>query len=290
MVAGATGTATPTIAELARCLDCESPLRGQDRCAGCGRLYETHDDITPAIGPLSGRNEIVAAFYDGPGWPRFRKWERLFLMLQGGARRARMSILRHLLALDVSAPRVLEVGIGDGENLRFLPAEWSVYGADISRTQLVACRDRYPRMKGRLAWSEAEHLPFPDGTFDACYSIGGFTYYEDHAVALREMRRVTRKGCPVVVADETPGMHRAGIGHLIGRPGLDAIWLRGLGLDAGFVEMVLRYDVDLRRLASQVWPDAARLPIWSHLGYCLIHPAPRTLPERTDSFSPRISA
>ena len=47
-------------------------------------------------------------------------------------------------------------------------------------------------MGGRLAWAEAERLPFPDATFDACYSIGGFTYFDDHAAALREMRRVTR--------------------------------------------------------------------------------------------------
>ena len=174
---------------------------------------------------------------------------------------------------------MLEVGIGDGENLGFLPRSWTVYGVDIARTQLLACRDRFPRMKGRLAWAEAERLPFPDATFDACYSIGGFTYYEDHAAALREMRRVTRAAGPVVVADETPGMHRAGIGHLIGRPALDKFWLRQLGLDAEFVDMVLQYDVDLRALTDQVWPDAARRPIWNRLGYCLIHPDPERSPS-----------
>ncbi len=190
-----------------------------------------------------------------------------------------MSILRHLTALDRSQARVLEVGIGDGENLGFLPRSWTVYGVDIARTQLLACRDRFPRMKGRLAWAEAERLPFPDATFDACYSIGGFTYFEDHAAALREMRRVTRAAGPVVVADETPGMHRAGIGHLIGRPALDKFWLRQLGLDAEFVDMVLQYDVDLRALTDQVWPDAARRPIWNRLGYCLIHPDPERSPS-----------
>jgi SAM-dependent methyltransferase len=269
-----TASAQPTLAELACCIDCGTLLRGRDRCPGCARACETRDDITEAIGPLRGRNRIVAAFYDGPGWVRFRKWERLFLALQGGARRARMSILRHLGVLDGSEARVLEVGIGDGENLGLLPRSWAVYGVDIARTQLVACRDRSPRMRGRLAWAEAERLPFPDGTFDACYSIGGFTYYEDHAAALREMRRVTRAGGPIVVADETPGMHRAGIGHLIGRPGLDKLWLRRLGLDAEFVDMVLQYNVDLRALVDRVWPGSARRPIWNRLGYCLIHPNP----------------
>ena len=103
-----------------------------------------------------------------------------------------MSILRHIPAPERRPARLLEVGIGDGENLRFLPGSWTVYGVDIARTQLVACCRRFPRMRGRLARAEAERLPFPDGTFDACFSIGGFTYYDDHAAALREMRRVTR--------------------------------------------------------------------------------------------------
>jgi SAM-dependent methyltransferase len=274
MSQGLTETAQPALSELACCIDCGTPLLGHNRCPGCDRVYATRDDITEAIGPLRGRNRIVAAFYEGPGWDRFRKWERLFLVLQGGARRARMSILRHLSGLNPTEARVLEVGIGNGENLQFLPPSWVVYGVDIARAQLVACRARFPQTRGRLAWAEAEHLPFPDATFDACYSIGGFTYYEDHGAALREMRRVTRAGGPVVVADENPGMHKAGIGHLIGRPAIDRFWLRRLGLDAEFVDMVLQYDVDLRALAGEVWPDAARRPIWNRLGYCLIHPAP----------------
>jgi SAM-dependent methyltransferase len=267
-------TQTPSIGELARCLDCRAALRGSDTCPACGRTYPTVDGILEAIGPLEGRNRTVAEFYDGPGWTRFRKWERLFLAIQGGARRARMSILRHVLATEQPAARVLEVGIGDGENLRLLPASWDVYGVDTARTQLLACTRRYPPMTGRLAWAEAERLPFPDSTFDASYSIGGFTYYSDHAAALEEMRRVTRAGGPVVVADEAPGMHRAGIGHLIGLPAIDKLWLRQLGLDPGFIDMVLDFDIDLRAVTARAWPDAARFSIWSGLGYCLVDPAP----------------
>ena len=31
-------------------------------------------------------------------------------------------------------------------------------------------------MAGRLAWAEAEDLPFDDATFDASWSVGGFNY------------------------------------------------------------------------------------------------------------------
>ena len=155
----------------------------------------------------------------------------------GGVRKARMEILRHVLE-RVTGPRALalEVGIGDGENLAFLPAGWTVHGVDIARTQLEECIRRHPAMSGRLAWAEAESLPFDDATFDACWSVGGFNYYRDHEASLREMRRVTKPGGPVVVADEVPSLHRAGLGHLLGVPSLDAWWLRRLGLDREFVE------------------------------------------------------
>lgn len=259
-----------TLADLLVCLDCRAPLRGAGECRECGRCQPTREGIAEAINPLDGRNRINANFYDGPGWIRFRKWERLFLTLQGGARRARLQILRHVLALNRPGARVLEVGIGDGDNLDLLPDSWTAFGVDIARTQLAACRDRYPGMSNRLVWAKAENLPFTDGAFDVCYSIGGFTYYGDHAAALREMRRVTKSDGLVVVADETPGMHRAGIGHLIGAPAIDAVWLRGLGLDRAFVDMVLQFDVDPRSVIEKVWPSARRYSIWTRLGYCFV--------------------
>jgi SAM-dependent methyltransferase len=262
---------TDTIPRVAlRCIVCGAGVSTDGDCSGCGRSYPERSGILEAIGPLTGRNRIVSAFYDGPGWPRFRPWERLFLQLQGGAHRARMQILRHVLALDRTEARVLEAGIGDGANLRFLPPGWSVYGIDIARTQLAAALEREPNLAGRLAWAEAERLPYPDATFDACFTIGGFTYFSDHEAALCEMRRVTRPGGPVVVADEISGLHRAGLGHLIGWRAFDAWWLRKLGLDREFVTMVLDHALDVEALRLRVWPQAILHRIWFGLGYCLV--------------------
>jgi len=83
----------------------------------------------------------------------------------------------------------------------------------------------------------------------------------------------------VVVADETPGMHRAGIGHLIGLPRIDAFWLRGLGLGREFIDMVLQYDIDPRKIIERVWPSASRFSIWTRLGYCFVHPGSGTTTE-----------
>jgi SAM-dependent methyltransferase len=241
--------------------DATSPLRGE---------YPVRGGIVEAIGPLSGRNAVAAAFYDGPGWRRFRPWEHAFLALQGGQRRARRPILKHLPDLDRA--RVLEVGIGEGDNLPFLPSGREIHGVDVARARLEDCLRRFPTMAGRLAWAEGERLPYEDQSFDASYSIGGFNYFGDHAAALSEMARVTRPGGVILVADEAPWLVRCGIGHLIGRPRIDAAWLRCLGLDREFADMVIGQRIDLDALfpASEGW---RRLSIWHGLGYVAVRTA-----------------
>ena len=267
-------TAEPSIApihEFLRCNHCGADMPARS-CASCGGSYGVRGGVIEAMGPLNGRNRIAAAFYNGPGWRRFRPWERAFLRVQGGTRRARMQILRHLPDYGRPSLRVLEIGIGDGANLRFLPADWEPFGVDISTVQLRSALDKRPGLAGRLALAEAEALPFRDGAFDACYTVGGFTYFNDHEAALGEMRRVTRRGGSVVVADENAGLHRAGIGHLLGMPWLDACWLVGLGLDREFIEMIFEQTFEPEAFRSLAWPDAARHRIWAGLGYCLVGP------------------
>lgn len=265
----------PPATALARCLGCHAPLEGCEVCSGCGRSFPSRDGIREAIGPLTGTNKIAADFYDGPGWARFRPFEQLFLWFQGpGPARARRKVLRFL----PTAPglRVLEVGIGAGENVPLLPKSWTVYGVDIARTQLVACRDRFPALRDRLVWAEGEALPFVDASFDAVFTVGGFNYFRDPEEALREMRRVARPGATVVVADEIPDLHRFSPVSALGFVEVDR-WALGLsGLDPAFIDMVLAHPNDLDARARRVWPGHRRVAVWNRLGYCLIDPPPAT--------------
>ncbi len=166
--------------------------------------------------------------------------------------------------------RVLEIGIGDGENVPLLPPAWEFFGVDIARSRLSACRDRFPATSGRLVWAEGECLPFEDGSFDAVFTIGGINYFRDPASALCEMRRVGRPGGIVIAADEIPDLYRFGLGHLLGLESFDRWWLGLTGLDPDFVAMVLDTPPAVEQAARHVWPRHRRVPIWNRLGYCLV--------------------
>jgi SAM-dependent methyltransferase len=249
-----------------------APWRWLDEPAGSlsrDRGHAEDEGILQAIGPLTGTNRIAAAFYEGSSWPRFKFWEQVFLWFQGpGVAAARQQVLRHLPGLPKA--RVLEVGIGEGDNLPLLPASWEVFGADIARSRLRACRDRFPATTGRLAWAEAESLPFEDESFDAVYTVGGINYFRDPAAVLQEMRRVAKPGAMLVAADEVPDLYRFGIGHLLGLDTIDAWWLQLTGLDQEFIAMVLETPPRVEPVAREVWPRHQRVPIWSRLGYCLV--------------------
>jgi SAM-dependent methyltransferase len=260
----------PDILEIARCFACGSGLAGSRVCGRCGKGVETPSGILHAIGPLEGRNKVAAAYYDGPAFDRFRPFEKGFLALQGpGQARARRQLLAHLP--NKPNLRILEVGIGDGDNRPLLAASTELFGVDIARNRLTNALAQHPDLGGRLAWAEAEALPFEDGSFDAVFTVGGINYFRDPETALREMARVARPGAPLVAADELPDLHHFGVGHMLGLESIDAFWLRLIGLDRAFVAMVMNTPPLVEPAARRAWPGCRRLPIWNRLGYCLVH-------------------
>jgi len=240
-------------------------------CPGCDRSYPVQDGILMAMGELSGKNRIAEAFYNGPLFEKFRFKEQLFLWFNGGLTGARRQILRHLPPL--AGGRLLEVGIGDGDNVGLLPRGVQLAGIDIARRRLRRCRDRWNKRPLTLALAEAERIPFANGIFDAVLCVGGFNFFSDPARAIEEMVRVTRSGGRIVVADEVPNFHRYGWGHRIGVAALDR-WLMRRWFGAEFCEMVLTNQIDPGRLAGKTLLRLQLHRIWRGYGYCLVGSVP----------------
>jgi ubiquinone/menaquinone biosynthesis C-methylase UbiE len=245
-------------------------------CLGCGAGYRIDDGILVIKDRTADNNAVAQDFYDSPLWPKFRFWEKFTWFCNGGERRARNAVLEHLP--DRPHLDLLDVAIGDGVYLDWLPKDWRIAGVDISRSQLDACRRRAlaSHRDVRLAQSEAEALPLADRQFDAVLSIGAFNYFNDPEASLREMARVARPGAPIVVSDEMPNLTDRMLGHKLGIPALDR-WIvsRLMHLGDSFTEMVERYrDLDVLAIARRVMPDAEIIPVWRGVGYVLVGRAP----------------
>jgi len=93
--------------------------------------------------------------------------------------------------------RVLEVGVGMGADyLEWLKAGAQVTGVDLSSVSLERARRRCEMCgyASDLRLSDAEHLPFPDNTFDVVYSYGVMHHSPDTRQCIREALRVLKPG------------------------------------------------------------------------------------------------
>ena len=262
-----------------RCLKCQGSLYHDPSgpalvCSGCAARLSIENDILIAKDQTTENNQVAQAFYDSPLWPKFRFWEWFTWVCNGGERRARNQVLKHLP--DTSGLILLDVAIGDGVYLDWLPADWRIVGVDISRSQLEACRKRAAGRNIRLVQSEAEDLPLESHQFDAVLSIGAFNYFNDPEGALREMVRVARPGAPIVISDEVPNLTDRMIGHKLGMPGLDN-WIvsRLMHLGDSFTAMVeRRRNLNIPAIAERVLKDVRYQTIWMGVGYVLVGRAP----------------
>ena len=241
---------------------------------GCGTSLPVRSGVLVVRDTPTDDNKIAADFYNSKLWPKVRSWERVFWALNGGERRARNAVLRHL----PKSPglRLLDVAIGDGVYTSWLPEDWSIVGIDISTTQLDACQRRNSGRDLRLILGEAEDLPFRDREFDAVLSNGGFNHFNDPEAALHEMARVAKPGAPVVVADEMPDF--LSLGHRLGLPKLDR-WIASKLMSMGddFAGLVERHrNIDIAGIGRRVLNDSRFEVIWrgGGGGYLMIGAAP----------------
>ncbi|MEW4568186.1 methyltransferase domain-containing protein [Tautonia sp. JC769] len=263
-----------------RCVSCGADANdpgdgGPIACPSCGHRYPVRDGIVVVRESVTANNEVAKSFYNSPLWPKFRFWEWFTFVNLGGERRARSRVLKHLPQGETL--KLLDVAIGDGVYLPWLPESWSVVGIDVSEVQLDACKTKHAAERDlTLVLGEAEDLPVRDHQFDAALSIGAFNYFNDPEKALREMARAVRPGGTIVVSDEVPDLTDYLPFRKIGLTGLQH-WLvsRGMNLGDEFTEMVERHrELDVEAIARRVLSDCRFERIWRGVGYVFVGRTP----------------
>lgn len=103
------------------------------------------------------------------------------------------------------ASRLLEVSIGTGANIQYLPEYVDCIGIDISMGMLKKAQANLARWEKKmdLILADAEELPFKDRQFDCVLHVGGINAFNDRQKAISEMIRVARPRTKIVIVDET---------------------------------------------------------------------------------------
>ncbi|HWM68811.1 MAG TPA: methyltransferase domain-containing protein [Steroidobacteraceae bacterium] len=157
-----------------------------------------------------------------------------------------------LMALREGAS-ALDIGCGTGDDVRamrkMVGAQGAATGVDLSERMLdeALVRDQASLLRSRFLVADAQQLPFPDGSFDACRASRLLLHVTNAELALEEAIRVIRPGGRLVLIEPDFGtMALAHPDHGMTRTVLNAfcdsfvngtvgrwltLWLKARGMD-----------------------------------------------------------
>ena len=173
-----------------------------------GQRFPVRDGISIFLldGEVSGSNQKYqtmydrfASFYDLSTW-LYSRWKGMSVETR---------LREYLDELEIKeGDRVLEVSVGTGRNLQFLPRNAQFFGLDISWGMLKQCQRNAAKWKldTTLFLGTAERLPFQDQVFDVVFHFGGINFFNDKAAAIREMIRVAKPGTKFIIGDENEAL------------------------------------------------------------------------------------
>jgi SAM-dependent methyltransferase len=98
---------------------------------------------------------------------------------------------------------VLDVGSGTGAlsfAARVVDPSGTIEGVDISPAFVEFATKQHPEARIHFQVGDAQKLPFADASFDAALSMLVLNFVPDPALAVREMRRVTKPGGTLAAA------------------------------------------------------------------------------------------
>ncbi|MDA1257725.1 MAG: class I SAM-dependent methyltransferase [Chloroflexi bacterium] len=127
---------------------------------------------------------------------RYDRAARLYDAMYWPAERLLIHRLRHRLWSRVPSGKILEIGVGTGENINYYPVSSDVTALDLSPHMLARARSRAVPEDARLEMQtgDVQQLDFPDDAFDSAVATFVFCSVPDPGQGLREVARVVRPG------------------------------------------------------------------------------------------------
>jgi len=135
---------------------------------------------------------------------RWNRTARLYDYLMALMEQVVVRKWRRLLWRRVETSRVLEIGVGTGNNIPYYPADAEITAVDFSEGMLKRARDKASRhkVKVNLRQMDAQNLEFADNTFDTVVGTMVFCSIPDTVRGIREVERVCKRGGKVVLLEQ----------------------------------------------------------------------------------------
>ncbi|HYG58070.1 MAG TPA: class I SAM-dependent methyltransferase, partial [Symbiobacteriaceae bacterium] len=135
--------------------------------------------------------------------------------------------------------RVLEIGVGTGKNLHLYdPAVTAeLVGIDFSPAMLAKAEGKPCRVPHTLLEMDAQHMAFPDASFDTVLATCVFCTVPDPVQGLKEARRVCKPGGRILLLEHMR-VDRPVIGPLMDLVDPLVVWLIGTHINRRTLENV----------------------------------------------------
>lgn len=134
---------------------------------------------------------------------RYDRIARFYDFMESRVERSRYSRWRELLWSKVEGSNILEVGVGTGKNFPYYPANAQITAIDFSEKMLAHARDKALKQGVQVCLQrmDVQNLEFEDDTFDTVVASFGFCSVPDPVQGLREVERVCKPGCKVILLE-----------------------------------------------------------------------------------------
>ncbi|MBP2641470.1 MAG: Methyltransferase type 11 [Firmicutes bacterium] len=145
----------------------------------------------------------------------------------------------HRRAFSLVSGNILEVGVGTGANFPYYPAGSTVTGIDFSPGMLARARKKVSMspVPVTLLEMDAEHMDFPDGTFDSVIATCVFCSVPNPVAGLREIGRVCKPEGKIVLVEHMRSANPL-VGWLMDRLNTVSLHLVGANINRRTMENI----------------------------------------------------
>jgi ubiquinone/menaquinone biosynthesis C-methylase UbiE len=189
---------------------------------------------------------------------RYDRIARIYDLMESSMERRRFSRWRERLWTQVRGPRILEVGVGTGKNFPYYQKDARITAIDFSPRMLDRARRQAQRegVQVELRLMDAQHLEFPDDSFDSVVATFVFCSVPDPVQGLRELGRVTTpQGRILLLEHVRPG----GIaGRVADALNPMVVTVMGANINRCTVENVQRAGLEIEK-TEDLWRDIVKL-------------------------------